>query len=61
MKRTFKNSPDINCNCNILELSVRQEQRLVHLYRTDGATAFASSYRGRPANNRLNEESAAKL
>ena len=37
---------------DILELSVRQVQRLVRLYRTDGATAFASSRRGRPANNR---------
>ncbi|EOM9173991.1 helix-turn-helix domain-containing protein [Escherichia coli] len=35
---------------DILELSVRQVQRLVRLYRTDGATAFASSRRGRPAN-----------
>ncbi|HCN8988355.1 TPA: ISNCY family transposase [Escherichia coli] len=41
---------------DILELSVRQVQRLVRLYRTDGATAFASSRRGRPANNRINEE-----
>lgn len=41
---------------DILELSVRQVQRLVGLYRTDGATAFASSRRGRPANNRINEE-----
>ncbi|MDW1324766.1 hypothetical protein ACYBNI_27960 [Klebsiella pneumoniae] len=31
-------------------------QRLVRLYRTDGATAFASSRRGRPANNRIDEE-----
>ncbi|ENZ7914649.1 helix-turn-helix domain-containing protein [Klebsiella aerogenes] len=37
---------------DILELSVRQVQRLVRLYRTDGASAFASSRRGRPANNR---------
>ena len=28
---------------DILKLSVRQVQRLVRLYRTDGATAFASS------------------
>lgn len=41
---------------DILELSVSQVQRLVRLYRTDGATAFASSRRGRPANNRINEE-----
>lgn len=41
---------------DILELSVRQVQRLVRLYRTDGATAFASSRRGRPANNRIDEE-----
>ena len=34
---------------DILKLSVRQVQRLVRLYRTDGATAFASSRRGRPA------------
>ncbi|HBW7249627.1 TPA: helix-turn-helix domain-containing protein [Klebsiella pneumoniae] len=38
---------------DILKLSVRQVQRLVRLYRTDGATAFASSRRGRPANNRI--------
>lgn len=30
---------------DILELSVRQVQRLVRLYRTDGASAFASSRR----------------
>lgn len=41
---------------DILELSVRQVQRLVRLYRTVGATAFASSRRGRPANNRIDEE-----
>ena len=41
---------------DILKLSVRQVQRLVRLYRTDGATAFASSRRGRPANNRIDEE-----
>ena len=41
---------------DILELSVRQVQRLVRLYRTDGATAFASSRRGRPANNRIDED-----
>ncbi|STM95799.1 putative integrase/transposase [Escherichia coli] len=41
---------------DILEFSVRQVQRLVRLYRTDGATAFASSRHGRPANNRINEE-----
>ncbi|HHC4758725.1 TPA: hypothetical protein ACN6ZQ_004526 [Escherichia albertii] len=40
----------------MLEFNVRQVQRLVRLYRTDGATAFASSRRGRPANNRINEE-----
>jgi len=38
---------------DILKLSVRQVQRLVRLYRTDGATAFAYSRRGRPANNRI--------
>ncbi|MBE0205463.1 helix-turn-helix domain-containing protein, partial [Klebsiella michiganensis] len=41
-------------------LSVRQVQRLVRLYRTDGATAFASSRRGRPANNRIDEETRCK-
>ncbi|EAB6474167.1 helix-turn-helix domain-containing protein [Salmonella enterica subsp. enterica] len=41
---------------DILELSIRQVQRLVRLYRTNGATAFASSRRGRPANNRIAEE-----
>lgn len=45
---------------DILELSVRQVQRLVRLYRTDGATAFASSRRGRPANNRIDEETRCK-
>ncbi|HCI7039798.1 TPA: helix-turn-helix domain-containing protein [Klebsiella variicola subsp. variicola] len=45
---------------DILELSVRQVQRLVRLYRTDGATAFASSHRGRPANNRIDEETRCK-
>ncbi len=46
---------------DILELSVRQVQRLVRLYRTDGATAFASSRRGRPANNRIDEEDTAVI
>ncbi len=45
---------------DILKLSVRQVQRLVRLYRTDGATAFASSRRGRPANNRIDEETRCK-
>ena len=45
---------------DILELSVRQVQRLVRLYRTDGATAFASSRRGRPANNRIDEQTRCK-
>lgn len=31
-------------------------QRLVRLYRTDGANAFASSRRGRPANSWIDEE-----
>lgn len=46
---------------DILELSVRQVQRLVRLYRTDGATAFASSCRGRPANIRINEDIRCKV
>ncbi|MGK8936443.1 hypothetical protein ACRS85_28035 [Pluralibacter gergoviae] len=41
-------------------LSVRQVQRLVRLYRTDGATAFASSRRGRPANSWIDEETRCK-
>ncbi|MCS5798108.1 ISNCY family transposase [Klebsiella pneumoniae subsp. pneumoniae] len=32
----------------------------MRLYRTDGATAFASSRRGRPANNRIDEETRCK-
>ena len=40
---------------DILELIVRQVQRFVRLYRTDGASAFASSRCGRPANNRIDE------
>lgn len=45
---------------DILELSIRQVQHLVRLYRTDGSTAFASSRRGRPANNRIAEENRCK-
>lgn len=40
---------------------MRQVQCLVRLYRTDGATAFASSHRGRPANNRIDEEVRCKV
>lgn len=32
----------------------------MRLYRTDGATAFSSSRRGRPANNRIDEETRCK-
>ncbi len=45
---------------DIIEFIVRQVQRLVRLYRTDGATAFASSRRGRPANDRIDEETRCK-
>lgn len=47
---------DYNRRFGKLELSVRQVQQLMRLYQTDGATAFASSHRRRPANNRIDEE-----
>ncbi|EMD3482268.1 helix-turn-helix domain-containing protein, partial [Salmonella enterica] len=56
IQRVFDRSLLQRDAADILALSVRQVQRLVRLYRTDGATAFASSRRGRPANNRIDEE-----